>query len=575
VIPGRLTVAPLPAEDWEVHVSDQSKAQIDSINATTRLTIFSNIEEAIDLFRKNVADAKSIGYQLGEAKASIHLGLALYLKGQYDESVGSYLHAIRIFEAANSIDGLVTAYGDLGYQMKRRDLAGGKKYMLKAIQIAGQYGLYYRLMGLYDNYGVLQEMSNQLDSAFYFYDRALKLKHEMGDTLGIPYSLNHLAGLFAMQKEFSKARFYLKESDRYRVKESGEFGKLYNTVLWGDLFHEMGLLDSAIIMYRLVTETPEAFEQKYQVTYCFEQLADIYQKKEDYHSAFKNLKHYQTYRDSLLNIESNARIARLEIEYETEKKDRELTVRQLKIERRNTLLALSGLLLLLLFVMGFGIYKQMTLAMSRKELEMEAERHHISREMHDNIGTSLTSILYKTELIKRHLPHNRDKVDKLLSFLIRDTQESISNVREVIWAVDKTDVIWEDFCAFLKEWGTSFFQSSEQISFRFSKSDDGNFIVKPKVKLNILRIFQEASTNILKYAKATEVNIDISTRNGIIHLLVEDNGKGFDIEKKEEEKINHLGLKNMEARVEELGGRFSISTKPKAGTRIQISIPIE
>lgn len=218
--------------------------------------------------------------------------------------------------------------------------------------------------------------------------------------------------------------------------------------------------------------------------------------------------------------------------------------------------------------------RKITLEMSKKELEIETERRHISREMHDNIGTSLTSILYKAELIKRYLPKDREKAVKILSILIDNAQESIEEVREVIWAVDKIDINWSDFAAFLKQWGTSFFQSTEDISFRFSSSYDIDFIVNPKIKLNLLRIFQEACSNILKYAGAKSVRADLSVHAGVISIVIEDDGKGFEIGKWEEVKIHHLGLKNMETRAQEINGQFSIRTQSGAGTRINVEIPL-
>ncbi|NOZ03059.1 MAG: HAMP domain-containing protein [FCB group bacterium] len=219
--------------------------------------------------------------------------------------------------------------------------------------------------------------------------------------------------------------------------------------------------------------------------------------------------------------------------------------------------------------------RRITLEVAQKELDMQSDRQHIAREMHDNIGTKLTSVLYKAELVKRYLEPDKTRAEQLLALLAEDTREAIDEVRQVIWAVDKVDISWSDFCAFLKQWGTSFFQSEERISFRFSCSGDENVIIEPKIKLNLLRIFQEACTNILKYAQARTVSATLTLKEGVIRVEIKDDGIGFEIGNWNREKINHRGLKNMEDRARELGGRFVIHTGPDTGTRINVEIPVD
>lgn len=147
----------------------QNHATIDSVNALGRDYIFSNIDSSITLYRNTIDDARALDYRVGEAKALQNLGVALYLKGDYDESVEVYLKAIRLYESLGLSRELAQSYGDLGYQMKRRDLPGAKEYMRRGITIAERLEARQILTALYDNYGVLQEMSDLPDSTRYYY----------------------------------------------------------------------------------------------------------------------------------------------------------------------------------------------------------------------------------------------------------------------------------------------------------------------------------------------------------------------------------------------------------------------
>jgi tetratricopeptide (TPR) repeat protein len=311
------------------------RAVVDSANALGREYIFSNINPAIRLYRRVIEEARELDYPEGEANALKNLGVALYLKGDYDGSTEAYLQAIRLYEDLQMLEELAYAYGELGYQMKRRDLPRAKKYMHQGIRLAERHDYKVKLCALYDNYGVLQEMSELADSALYYYQKALQIKTTLNDTAGIPFTLNHLAGIYVIQDNFQKAAELLRESDRYRQREKGNYGRIFNSMQWGDLFFYQGKLDSAEARYLRTISMPGAFEQNLTVSYCYEQLATIYEQRGDYERAYQNQKNFAAFKDSLVNLQTNERIAALEIEYETEKKDRLIAENQLKIAKRN------------------------------------------------------------------------------------------------------------------------------------------------------------------------------------------------------------------------------------------------
>lgn len=91
------------------------------------------------------------------------------------------------------------------------------------------------------------------------------------------------------------------------------------------------------------------------------------------------------------------------------------------------------------------------------------------------------------------------------------------------------------------------------------------------VRVCLYRIFREAMTNVIRHARADAVRALLSYREGMIILEIADNGAGFEREKVEE---GHYGLKNMEKRVDELGGALAIETEPSQGTRIKVELPL-
>ena len=87
--------------------------------------------------------------------------------------------------------------------------------------------------------------------------------------------------------------------------------------------------------------------------------------------------------------------------------------------------------------------------------------------------------------------------------------------------------------------------------------------------MNIYRTIQEAINNSIKYANAKNINIEAKRENGAVKITINDDGKGFD----EQALERGYGLMNMQKRIEEIGGKFSIDSNVTIGTKINIAIP--
>lgn len=542
-------------------------ARVDSLNALGRDYIFSHIAASIDLYTRTIAEARELGYRPGEARAHQNLGIALYLNGRYDASVDAYLQAIRLFEALDMRQELAQAYGDLGYQMKRRDLERARIWMRQGIAIAERHNFQTVLSALYDNYGVLQEMSAAPDSARHFYRKALDLKTALNDTIGIPFSLNNLAGIFAAEGDFARAGELLTRSDRYRNREPGTYGRLINSVQWGDLYFHSGRLDSAEARYRRTITMPGADEQNYLVSYCYNQLTALYEQRGDFRRAFENQKRFSAYRDSLVNVQTHARIAALEIEYETEKKDRLIAQNQLQIAARDRQVILLAGAVIILAIAGMGIYRFQRLKRRqiRSELELrnrlkqaEFEQHiadeklRISRELHDNIGAQLTFLIGSLDNLAYRAPAG-DLGERLatVSGFGRDT---LNELRHTVWAMKHEGEGFAALAMKLNELKRQFAETGQPLDLEIDPTLAASTTLSSIQMLNLFRIAQEAVQNAVKHAGATRIRVGLAQVEGGFRLTVSDDGGGFDVA-----AVDHVGgLTNMRQRCLEAGGEFGM-----------------
>jgi PAS domain S-box-containing protein len=205
----------------------------------------------------------------------------------------------------------------------------------------------------------------------------------------------------------------------------------------------------------------------------------------------------------------------------------------------------------------------------------EAERRRVSLELHDDLGQSLMVLTMQLRAIGKMVPIDqgeiRDHCNQTLNYLY----EVIENVRRL--ARDLRPSILEDMGlpAALRHLVETF-HSYHGIDVSLSM-DEIKGLLAPQEEINIYRIFQEALTNIAKYAQANQVSLTIRKLAGRVSFRLEDNGTGFDMDHilARDASRKGLGLAAMEERVRMMGGSLEIWSREGKGTRINFMVPMQ
>lgn len=574
----RLFIALLIA--LNLNAQSGTKEKVDSVNSLPYEFIVSNLRQSIKIFNENLTLAEELNYPQGIAVSNTNLGLAYYLSGSYDKSTYAYLHAIKIFEDLNETAKLSETLGEFGYQLKRRDMKRANQYMMRGIRLAEKDDKTKELSKIYNNYGVLKEMEGRLDSAMYYYEKAYEIVVEIDDSIGIPYSLNRIAGVLAIQGKYKEALDYMARSDIYRNKEKGDFGRIENLVLYGDIHNQMGDAEKAIDYYKRSLNLSIENNVNYLTRYCYQKLTELYRARGDYKKALDSYMAYTSYKDSVLNEDINLKIADLELDYETEKKDKEIAESRLALEQRNSLLIISGIVVVLLILGSIGIYQfqqikkqkllyEVELKNQIKQAEYEQkiseEKLRISRELHDNIGSQLTFLISSIDNLTYTINDNNslNKLKKLSTF----GRTTLDELRNTIWAMKNEDGSLEALVLKLNDVKSHFRESLDNVELIIRNNVTKPVLLSSVQILNLFRITQEAIQNSLKYSGCSKIEILFEESASGITMHINDNGGGFDIETAR--KGN--GRENMKHRCEKAGGQFSIDSN-QSGTSIECSI---
>lgn len=196
-------------------------------------------------------------------------------------------------------------------------------------------------------------------------------------------------------------------------------------------------------------------------------------------------------------------------------------------------------------------------------------RDEIARDLHDDIGASLSNINILSELAKRNAG-NASKVNEYLGKAGEDIQHVSESLNDIVWNINPQYDNFTNLVNRMKRYGADMMEG-KNIAYTISFPDKLDDIkLEMDKRRNFFLIFKEAINNLAKYSHATHANISLHTTPGKLHMEIEDNGKGFDA-------INALagnGLKNMKQRAELCSGHLEIISADGKGTRVSLTIPI-
>ncbi len=204
-----------------------------------------------------------------------------------------------------------------------------------------------------------------------------------------------------------------------------------------------------------------------------------------------------------------------------------------------------------------------------EELAILEERERISRELHDSLAQTLGWLRIKTEILEDDLRLGEIKRTKEdLTAIRRVVRDACYDVRESIDGLRTRPT--GDLTTTAAAWISEFRQRSGlRTDFR---AQDGDVRLSAVVEAELLRILQEALTNVRKHAQAQAVRVDLQIKGSFAELAIEDDGCGFDYFS--EQSGNHFGLRIMRERAERLGGTFKLETAPGEGTKITALLPL-
>ena len=525
-----------------------------------------------------------------------NIAYVLQREGKLQEALKTYYKALKTYEKLNYPEQIARLYNNIGFVYDTEaQYQLALKFYRKSLKIRKAENLKRDIAESLNNIGHIKQLTGQLDSALWFFHQSLAIKKEIGWKQGVGITYNNIGGLYDAQQNIDSALFYYQASIRIKeaIGDSVNLAQTINNV--GGIYFQQENHTKALSYGKRSLRLGETAGIPDNIKDATKLLADIYSKIGNYQKAYQYQLQYNVMKDSLFQIETARHLTEIEAKYESEKKEQAIAmlekqneVKQLELTKEQTLrYTIIGGVILILIVL-FLIYKRVRMNQKQKQLEerqvlldkinhqqeellnaivnaQENERKRISSELHDGLGSLMSTIKVNLDTVQHQLIESDTQ---LLSNSIALVDEVCTDLRTISHHMMPGILVKLGLKAAISDFVNKV-NENHLFDINF-ECIELNIRLKDTTEIIIYRVIQEAVNNIIKHSDAKNVNIQLMKDDSSISLIIEDDGKGF----KPALIKKGLELKNIETRIAYLGGETVFDANKGKGCTIVIEIPI-
>jgi len=275
-------------------------------------------------------------------------------------------------------------------------------------------------------------------------------------------------------------------------------------------------------------------------------------------------------------LEKEKQLVILERDTELEQANSRLKTTQLELKEEeikarkmqgNVLVAGTFVLLILADVMWQNNKRRQA---AKNLLEKQTMRTQIASDLHDEIGSELTSISFYSEMIKMQLREENTSLKITLDRIANNARAIVTTMSDIVWVINPDNDITDNLVMRMRS-NTSALCTERNIQYCFNTNNQtGDLKLDMQQRKNLYLIYKEALHNAIKYAECNKISVSLSQSDHEIELMVNDNGKGFDLNEAGEGN----GLTNMKRRAEEIRGMLNLHSCRNRGTTISLKVKI-
>ncbi len=447
-------------------------------------------------------------------------------------------------------------------------------YVRQAQKISEAHNLQKHLAYIAQLMGRIYRKQKKLDEALQQYKQALETYLQLGYVREASETHSNIGNIYFDKGDFNQAQEQYKKAIHIAKKSE-------NHHLLGGVYAAMGFAHFQLRQYKLAViyldsamRIAKKINDPYTILDSYEVLSDIYAEQQNfkealfYHQAFAALK------DSLSEASNIEAIHELEVKYQNEKKVGEIEllkasqrVQDLTLSRQRLIITATIILLVLLIVIAFLVVNRFrVMSRTQRLLEIEKVRNNLARDLHDDIGSTLSSINILSQVA---LNEKNGNVQNYLQRIGEQSARIMEDIGDMVWSVNPHNDSVKQLVMHMREFMAEILES-KNINYQFNDLTTETLRLTPEQRKNLFLIFKESINNAAKYSEAKQIDITLAQTHHQLTMKITDNGKGFEVGGVRPGN----GLRNQKERAAAINAQFMLTSSNGKGTSVELQLDI-
>jgi signal transduction histidine kinase len=423
-----------------------------------------------------------------------------------------------------------------------------------------------------NNLGLALKHQKDYQEAISTTKKAIQITDSLKDINNLSIYYGNLADVFFLLENYKDAEKAAFKAIEYANFQRNDYLIAQANLVIGSIFNAQKRYSESVTMLEKALPFFIKDDHTDKLNTTADLLAEVYAHLGNYQKSYENMLIAKSSGDSLVKWRYNDDISAMQTKFKVDEKDKEILllakdneINQQKFQRQRILIFGTSAIAILALLGIWLAYNRYKLRQQLKELEI---RNQIAADLHDEVGSSLSSIQMLSQMVNNQ-PHTDEKEKAILQKMSNNAKETVEKMSDIVWMIKpgENDAVGlgDRMQRFLYEIG-----EGKNITCNFSSQNLDSAELSMAQRKNIYLIFKEAVNNAVKYSGTSTIDVSLIKVEKQLILTINDFGKGFDIE--------HIrrgnGLENMQNRATELGGKLIQNSEIGKGTLIKLELAI-
>ncbi|MBI3481848.1 MAG: tetratricopeptide repeat protein [Bacteroidetes bacterium] len=426
-----------------------------------------------------------------------------------------FIKAAELYERINNTDGLSKALSNignieniLGHYDKALD------YTQRALAISEKNNSDFNVAYCHRLIGRIYRKQKNYDKALEEYELAAKIYSQLGDQRNEGETRQSIGNIYFDQGKYKEALVESGKSIRIarKISNSSLFAYTFSSIAFA--WYELKQFDKAITYFDSSAIKARVIKNRYLVMDAYEAKSGIYAEQNQYKSALEFHQLYSALKDSLTSEENRQATEELEAKYQNTKKQAEIELlrkdqelKNISLKQSRTLQTAMATAFGLLIVIGLLVSnRNKVINQAKRQMEIEKVRNQIARDLHDDIGSTLSSINLISQVALQENPSRSILYFKKIGEQSAKTMESMS---DMVWSINPDNDTLQKTVVKMKEFSAEILEP-KNMGYQFQVDEKLNDVsLDVARRKNLFLVFKEAINNAAKYSDGTFVNVSI------------------------------------------------------------------